>query len=194
MTLSQVSRYPQEPVDNSRLSLSIDVVDSASISHDTLTEVRDLCTEAYGVDFTGALEQLGAGVHVIGRVEGRIVCRAMWVVRALQQGDRAPLRTAFIEAVATDPRFRRRGFASQLLTCLVRELQNFELAALSPSEERFYQRLGWERWRGSLFIRTEEGLEPTPDEPVMILRLENTPPDLDIDGSLSAEWRHGELW
>jgi aminoglycoside 2'-N-acetyltransferase I len=176
------------------LSLSIDVVESSSIARATLSEIRDLCTKAYGVDFTGALEELGPGVHVVGRLEARIVCHAMWVVRELQQDDRAPFRTAFIEAVATDPAFRRRGFASQLLTHLVRQLRNFELAALSPSDEHFYERLGWERWRGPLFIRTDEGLAPTPDEPVMILRLERTPPDLDIDRPLSAEWRPGELW
>lgn len=54
-------------------------------------------------------------------------------------------------------------------------------------------RLGWETWRGPLFIRTADGLLPTPDEDVMIRRLPRTPA-LDVTQSLSAEWRQGELW
>jgi aminoglycoside 2'-N-acetyltransferase I len=56
-----------------------------------------------------------------------------------------------------------------------------------------YARLGWELWRGPLFVRTDAGLMPTPDEEVMILRLPRTTP-LDLDSPLSAEWREGELW
>jgi aminoglycoside 2'-N-acetyltransferase I len=51
-----------------------------------------------------------------------------------------------------------------------------------------------ELWRGPLFIRTGARLDPTPEESVMILRLERTPADLDLDEPLSAEWRTAELW
>jgi hypothetical protein len=43
-------------------------------------------------------------------------------------------------------------------------------------------------------IRTVDGLQPTPGESVMILRLPRTPGDLDRDAALNAEWRRGELW
>jgi aminoglycoside 2'-N-acetyltransferase I len=56
-----------------------------------------------------------------------------------------------------------------------------------------YTRLGWERWRGPLFIRTAERLLATPGETVMIHRLATTPA-LSLDDSLSAEWREGDLW
>jgi hypothetical protein len=56
-----------------------------------------------------------------------------------------------------------------------------------------YARLGWEFWRGPLFIRRAGRLIPTPDEEVMILRLPKTPP-LDLEAPLSVEWREGELW
>ena len=46
----------------------------------------------------------------------------------------------------------------------------------------------------STAIRTAGGLEATPDETVMILRLPGTPTDLDLDAALSAEWRRGEPW
>jgi RNA polymerase-binding transcription factor len=56
----------------------------------------------------------------------------MWVTRSLQSTGRA-LRTAYVEAVATYPGHRRRGFASALLTRLVEEVGDYDLAALSPS-------------------------------------------------------------
>lgn len=75
-----------------------------------------------------------------------------------------------------------------------KHLTDYELGALSPSEADFYERLGWERWRGPLAIRTEKDLELTPEEEeVMILRLPHTP-TLDLHARLTAEWRSGELW
>ena len=176
------------------MALSIEIAESQSISHADLLAICDLCTEAYAEDFSGAFDTLGPGVHVIGRLEGRIVSHAMWVVRALQPGRGAPLRAAYVEAVATRRGYQRRGFATRILTRLAQEIRGFELGALSPSDERFYARLGWEPWRGPLFIRTDTGLDPTPEESVMILRLEATPADLDLDEPLSAEWRPGEVW
>jgi hypothetical protein len=67
-------------------------------------------------------------------------------------------------------------------------------APFRRDREGFYVRLGWERWRGPLFIRTNVGLDPTPEESVMILRLAGTPTDLDLNEPLCAEWRAGELW
>jgi hypothetical protein len=72
--------------------------------------------------------------------------------------------------------------------------QGFDLGGLSPFSVDYYARLGWERWRGPLAIRSETGLQPSPsDECAMILRLPKTPA-LNLDAQLSAEWRRGELW
>jgi aminoglycoside 2'-N-acetyltransferase I len=196
----------QPPVDTAQLqmnfsnaspddaTLAIEVVESTVMPESTLQEIRDLCTEAYAEDFSHAFELLGPGVHVIARREGRIVSHAMWVERALQAGDGSCLRTAYVEAVATTPAFQRRGFGTRVMRRLASEIRDYDLGALSPSDERFYGRLGWEAWRGPLFIRTATGIEATPDEGVMILRLGKTPAGLDPDSPLSAEWRPGELW
>lgn len=176
------------------MPLTIEVIDSKAIPESTLHEIRDLCTEAYVEDFSHAFELLGPGVHVTGRLDGRIVAHAMWVNRSLQAGTSAPLNAAYVEAVATRPAFQRRGFGTEVMRQLANQIHGYELGALSPSDERFYARLGWEAWRGPLFIRATTGLEATPDEAVMILRLEKTPVDLDLESSLSAEWRPGELW
>jgi aminoglycoside 2'-N-acetyltransferase I len=104
------------------------------------------------------------------------------------------MRTAYVEAVATEAKYRNRGFASFIMKYLIGEIQDYELAALSPFSVEYYERLGWELWRGSLFIRTKDDLMPSLDgEEVMIFRLPKTPV-LDLNAPLSAEWREGELW
>jgi len=176
------------------MSLSIEVIVSEAMPGSMLRGICDLCTEAYGEDFSVYLEFLGSGVHVISRLDGAIVSHAMWVARVLESGGRSALRTAYVEAVATKPSHQRQGYASAILSRLAAEIRDYDLGALSPSNPAFYARLGWEPWRGRLFIRTDNGLEPTPDESVMILRLPRTPADLDLNADLSAEWRPGELW
>ena len=157
-------------------------------------EIRELCREAYDEDLSDTLEQLTPAVHVLGWLDSVLVAHALWVTRWLQAGDAPLLKTAYVEAVATKASERRRGFASQLLARLARELGEYDLAALSPSDAAFYAKLGWEAWRGPLFIRKDAGLAATPDDSVMILRLARTPVGLNVTEPLSAEWREGELW
>ena len=95
--------------------------------------------------------------------------------------------------VATEPQFERRGFATAVMRVLAHAIREFDLGGLCPAETTLYTNLGWVFWQGPLFIRTHDGLLPTPEEQVMILRLPSTPP-LDLTLPLSAEWREGELW
>jgi len=112
----------------------------------------------------------------------------------LAPGNAAPLRTAYVEWVATHPAHQRRGYASAVMRALIGAIDAFQLAALSTSDlgQSLYARLGWETWRGPLFIRGPAGVLATPGETVMIRRLATTP-RLSLDDSLSAEWREGEL-
>jgi aminoglycoside 2'-N-acetyltransferase I len=178
------------------MSLSVEVVESVAMPSPTRQAIVDLCTEAYDEDFSPLLPLVGPGVHVLGRIDGIPISHAMWVTRWLQVAGRPPLRTAYVEAVATRPSHQRQGFASEILARLAAEIRDhhYQLGALSPSDDGFYARLGWERWRGPLFVRTDTHLEPTPSDSVMIIRLPGTPADLDPTQPLSAEWRQGELW
>lgn len=174
--------------------LRIKVVQGKFLSDLERRNIIALCTRAYGEDMEPTFSTFSDPTHVLGFYNGSLVSHALWITRLLQAGNLPPLRTAYVEAVATDPAWRNRGFATAIMRRIAAEVQDFDLAALSPFDMSYYSRLGWEKWQGPLFIRTQNGLEPSPeDEIVMILRLSKTPP-LDLTQPLSAEWRKGELW
>ena len=174
-------------------NLDLRVANATALTADERAGIVALCDAAFGEPFAHLFDEFPGSVHVLGVREGAIVSHAAWVTRWLQAGDRPPLRTAYVEAVATEPARQRRGYATAVMRELQRRIADFDLGALSPSDPAFYAPLGWEAWRGPLAIRTGDGLLPTPDEGVMILRLPRTPP-LALDARLTAEWRRGELW
>ncbi len=101
---------------------------------------------------------------------------------------------AYGELVATRVSHQRQGHATALIRRLAAEIRRYEIGALSPSDPFFYERLGWERWRGALLVQSANGIEATPDAALMALRLPRTPPDLDLSASLAVDWRPGEVW
>ena len=160
-----------------------------------LARILDVCRDAYGEDLGPVFRTFRDAVHVVGYEGAELVSHALWITRWLQVEGAPPMRTAYVEAVATSPTHQRRGHASAILRRLAPTVSHMELAALCPSDagQSLYAGLGWEPWHGPLFIRTDDGLLPTPEERIMILRLPGTPP-LDTHAPISAEWREDELW
>ena len=158
-----------------------------------LADIYSLCSQAYEVDFKPILDSFPDPTHILIYLDKILVSHALWITRWLQVDHSLMLRTAYVEAVATHPDYQKHGLGTMAMRAVQAEIQDFDLGALSPSDDRWYARLGWERWQGPLFIRKKGKLLPTPGEDVMILRLPCTP-KLDLQVTLSAEWRQGELW
>lgn len=173
--------------------ITFELIASENLSATQRQEILTLCSAAYEEDFSPYLELLNNPVHLLARQSNNLVSHAAWVTRWLQMNEGTILRTAYVEAVATAPEYQRRGIGSTVMQRVVTCLGDFDIAALSPSEIAFYQRLGWELWRGQLAVRTNGGLMTTPDEEVMIYRLPRTP-QLALTELLTVEWREGELW
>jgi aminoglycoside 2'-N-acetyltransferase I len=164
-----------------------------------LDRIRALVRAAFADDGEGFGEDDWAhalgGVHVVLAVDGRIASHGSVVERELHVGDRA-LRTGYVEAVATDERDRRRGLGSLVMTEIAAVIgERFELGALSTGEHRFYERLGWLRWRGPTFVRTPAGSARTADEDdgIMVLPVPGTGP-LERSLPISCDWRSGDVW
>ena len=174
--------------------LQLKVVNSESLSDVDRNTIISLCNWAYEEDLESLFNIFRTAVHVLGYYAQSLVSHAMWVNRRLQIGTNPVMPTAYIEMVATEKTYSSRGLAAAIMKRVADEIQDFDLSALSPFSVAYYERLGWELWRGSLFLRTDSGLIRTPrDGDVMILRLPRTP-NLDVNATLSVERREGELW
>ena len=136
------------------------------------------------------------GTHVVLEVDGRIVAHAAVVERPLHVAGR-PLRTGYVEAVATAPAEGGRGHGTRVMQDIGELIAaGFELGALGTGSHGFYERLGWRTWCGPSSVRTAGGERRTPDEDgfIMVLRTPTTPPDLDDTAPISCDWRPGDVW
>jgi aminoglycoside 2'-N-acetyltransferase I len=173
--------------------LSIEIKDGQALTPLEQDAIARLFHAAFDEDYQPYQQIFIDPTHILGKVAGQLVSHALWITRWLELKGQGRLRAAYVEAVASDPEFRRRGFATQVMQRLAEEIQDFHLGALSPAETSLYTRLGWEYWQGPLYTRKDGEWILIPDESAMILRTRNTPP-LDLQTSISIEWRPGEVW
>jgi aminoglycoside 2'-N-acetyltransferase I len=136
------------------------------------------------------------GRHFVLAEAGAVVAHAAVVDRTLEWDGR-PLRTGYVEAVATLPGRQRQGLGSAVMRAVAAFVdERYELGALDTATPEFYERLGWVRWPGRTGVRRPEGIGLTPEEDgKVLLRLAGTPLDLREDGLLVCDGRRpGEPW
>lgn len=170
---------------------------TADLTAAETTRLRTFLDDAFGGgfgddDWSHAL----GGVHVLATVDGVLAAHASVVGRQVLVGGHT-LRTGYVEAVATGAPWRGRGLGSRVMEPVERLVTGgFELGALAASEDgaRLYEQRGWLRWPGPLAALTPQGVVPTPDEEVFVLRTPATPVALDPASTLTCDWRRGDLW
>ncbi len=161
--------------------------------------IRDLLRAAFAAEGEGFTEDDWAhtigGVHVVLDDGAEILGHAAVVERRLVV-DGHPLRTGYVEGVATAPARQGHGLG----TLVMREAgsaiaEAFEFGALSTGLPGFYERLGWCRWTGPTSVDTPTGIVPTPEDDGGILYLV-TPltPAVDPDGPITCNARPGDPW
>lgn len=157
--------------------------------------IVELCTAAHQADFSRLFYYLPAdGLHFIAYVDKQIVSHAVVTTRWVQPEWRPMLRTAYVDTVATLPAYQRRGYGRAVMRELAANIPTYDIACLKTDRTDFFERLGWERWRGPRAGRSGSELIPTPDQQnIMILRLVKTPP-LDLDRLLTIETQTGRIW
>ncbi|HEX2193479.1 MAG TPA: GNAT family N-acetyltransferase [Candidatus Limnocylindria bacterium] len=170
------------------------------LSGQEVSAIRALLDAAFEHDQHGGFtdhdwQHALGGVHFVADVDGAIVGHAAVVERDLRVAGR-PLRTGYVEAVATDPARQRRGIGTAVMREVAKHIADrYELGALGTGSHRFYERLGWVIWQGPSSVRTTGGERPTPEEDgyILVLRTRSTPP-LDLTAPISCEWRPGDVW
>ena len=135
------------------------------------------------------------GLHFVLDLDGQIVTHASVVERELHV-DGQPLRTGYVEAVATAPAHHGVGHGSQVMEAVTAHIRaRFELGGLGTDRHHFYERLGWLTWQGPAFVRGPDGPERTIEEEgyILVLRTPTSPP-FELTGAISCEWRSGDVW
>jgi aminoglycoside 2'-N-acetyltransferase I len=179
------------------VATAVRIAASDELSGSDLAHLRALCEAAWGGGFGEQdFDHMFPGTHFLLQVEGEIASHGAVVERVLVAGAHA-LRSAFVENVATRPELQGRGHGTRVVSAITEHIRNaYPLGALDTGSPGFYERLGWELWRGHTGLRTETGdVVPTPEEDgaVMILRTPSSPP-LDLDSLITCDWRPGDSW
>jgi aminoglycoside 2'-N-acetyltransferase I len=178
-------------------SPTIKVLKTEELDSNTRNAIIELCVAAHQEeDFRNLFSYVhSGGLHFLACQGKQLVSHAVVTTRWLQPEDRPILKTAYVDAVATLPTHQGQGYGSAVMRHLANVVdRDFVIACLETEQETFYERLGWETWRGALAGRSEQGLIPTPEQTgIMILRLSQTPP-LDPDSALTIEHQGGRIW
>ena len=174
----------------------LDRFTTAEASQEYSTEIRRLLDTAFDEDFSeDDWEHALGGWHVVAFDDWGVMAHAAVVPRVIEVAGRA-FRTGYVEAVATDPVRQREGLGSSVMAEVAEVVRGqFEMGALSTSSDGFYDRLGWERWRGPTYVRRGSELVRTEDEDDGVLVLRFGPSkDIDLATAISCEARSGDDW
>lgn len=176
------------------MNITIDTRWTKDLGEAERSVIVGLCTEAHQVDFGTLFSFLPSdGLHILAYDDQKLVSHAVVTTRWLQPDNLPLLKTAYVDAVATDPAYQGQGIGSSVMRHLASVIQDYELACLETERVSFYAQVGWEEWRGPLAGRKGTELLPTPDQKgIMILRLARTP-HLDLNSSLTVEY-DGRIW
>jgi len=174
----------------------VTVLSSGDLTAAQRSLVVALCIAAHGnVAFAKLFSNINwGGRHFLAYRGRELVSHAVVTTRWLQPDGLGVLKTGFVDAVATLPAYQGLGYASAVMRRLAAEIGDYAIGCLQTDLAAFYERLGWEVWRGSLAGRSEDGLIPTPRQRgVMVLRLPQTPP-LDLEMPLTIECQPYRIW
>lgn len=165
-------------------------------SDELLAAIHRLLIEAFGGHFDDAdWDHALGGHHVVVADGGIVVAHASVVPRTLEVDGR-PFRSGYVEAVATTPSEHGRGLASLAMAEVATLLRHtYEFGALSTGSHGFYERLGWERWRGPTYVRRGPVTDRSKDDDdgVMVLRFGSSAA-VDRAAALACEGRAGDDW
>lgn len=161
-----------------------------------LAEVHQLLVDGFAGDFSDEdWEHTQGGRHVIAFDADAAVSHAAVVPRTIRVADH-PYQAGYVEGVATAPGRRREGLASLVMAEASSLVQGeFELGVLSTDLHSFYERFGWERWRGTTFVDHGDRLVRTPEEDDGIMVLRSGPSTaVDLREPISCRRRSGDDW
>jgi aminoglycoside 2'-N-acetyltransferase I len=173
------------------------ILDTGRLSGDEREAIRRLLEQAFDGNFTqDDWDHALGGWHALVQPADSILAHASVVERRIFIGSR-PFRSGYVEAVAVQRRDRRRGLGTAVMTAIDEIIRReFELGVLSSGHPHFYERLGWERWRGPTYVRGMDGRRrrtADEDDGIMVLRCAASRA-VDPAAPIMCEERRGDVW
>jgi len=164
------------------------------LTEEDIEDVINLCSNAFNEDFRPYMKDFVGGTHILGYCEDVLVSHVLWLNRWVRIENQLLLKTSFVDAMAVDEKYRKRGFASSMMTRLVGEITKYDIVVLTTNSPDYYKRLGWKEWKRPVNFRRVDGrITSLKDSTLMVLSLPKTPP-LDVHLPLTVVWREGEGW
>jgi aminoglycoside 2'-N-acetyltransferase I len=136
------------------------------------------------------------GIHVLARSGEEILGHAAVVRREIVVGER-PFETGYVEGVAVLPSRQRTGVGRAVMRLLMAELRaRYDLGVLATGlAHGFYERLGWERWRGPSYVLTASGPVRTAEDDDGLMALRFGPSaGVDLGAAIRCHDRSGDVW
>lgn len=173
------------------------MLESAQVDASLRRGLDRLWAQAFD-DFTSDdADHAYGGVHVLMRAPGEaVVAHASAVPRTITFGGQ-PLTAGYVEGVAVVPRRQGLGLGAEMMARLgdlVRE--RWDVGVLGTGELGFYEKLGWERWRGPSYVLGADGARrrsADEDGSLMVLRF-GASTGLDLGRPIMCEDRPGDAW
>jgi len=174
----------------------VELFTTSEASADLLAAIRRLLDDAFGGGFSEEdWDHTIGGWHVVVSGDGATLSHAAVVPRVLEVADRS-LDAGYVEGVGTAPVRQAAGLGSIAMARISEVIRSeYEMGALSTDRHNFYERLGWERWRGPTFVRRGSEAVRTADEDdgVMVLRFGRSK-GIDLTAPLTCQGRRGDDW
>jgi aminoglycoside 2'-N-acetyltransferase I len=179
------------------VACTVEAFATEDLSEARRNEIIDVCIAAHDEEnFRNLFLRYipSGGRHFLGFEGDVLVSHAVVTTRGAQPEGLPVLRTAFVDAVSTQPEYEGQGYGSAVMRRLAAEIPDYEIGCLQTDIPGFYERLGWQLWRGPLAGRDDDSLIPTPDQRgVMVVPLPSPPP-LDLDTLLTIERQPDRIW
>lgn len=198
--------------------VEVRVVGDDALGEAARAAVKDLCDVSFAHRFrddpddaftADDWDHTCGGVRVLLREGDRFLAHAAVVERAVDVGHPGSasavdgigeagvrtLRSGYVEGVAVDPSRQGEGLGTLVMRGVAEVVRaGYEVGVLATSSHHFYERLGWERWRGPTYVLRGEVRErsESEDDGIMVLRLPGR--DLDLSVPIACRERSGDDW
>ena len=156
---------------------------------------RNVLNEAFDGDFSEEdWSHTFGGIRFLGFLEKRLIAHGSVVPRKIWI-DATETKAGYVEGIAVEKSYWRRGFGSSLISEITAFCRaEFPISMLSTGEKEFYRKHGWVDFPGESFvsvngieIRTEEE-----DEGLMVLL--GALSSFSIPRKVVCETRTGDFW